>query len=83
LKASLPFLEREAPALAAAPFCIGQIAIACALDYMDYRFPDLHWRVGHDRLAGWFSTVAERKAFKATDPRLSAPAVAAKVGVKA
>ncbi|MEM0944877.1 MAG: glutathione S-transferase C-terminal domain-containing protein, partial [Pseudomonadota bacterium] len=33
---------------------IGQIAVACALGYLDFRYPDLGWREGRPRLAEWF-----------------------------
>jgi glutathione S-transferase len=53
-------LEREADALAADPVGIGHIAIACALGYIDFRFGHLGWRAGHDRIAAWYQTFAQR-----------------------
>lgn len=53
-------LEHEADALAADPVNIGHVAIGSALSYMDFRFPGLQWRQGHDRLAAWFQTFAQR-----------------------
>lgn len=59
-------LEREAAALAADPVGIGHVAIACALAYMDFRFPGLGWRSGHDRLSRWFDTFAQRPSMTLT-----------------
>lgn len=65
---ALAVLEHEAPALAAAPLCIGQITVACALGYMDYRFDTLGWRSRAPRLAGWLAELSQRPSFKATEP---------------
>ena len=54
-RTTLAALEREAPALAAAPFGIGQVAVGCALSYLDFRFGEVlgGWRAGHPALAEW------------------------------
>ncbi len=59
-------LEHEAAALTAEPVNIGHVAIGSALAYMDFRFPDLHWRQGHDRLAAWFQAFAQRPSMRNT-----------------
>lgn len=66
--ASLAQLEREAGDLAAAPFGIGQIGIACALGYLDYRFAGQAWRQRAPALAAWYAQVAARPSFLATEP---------------
>lgn len=53
-------LDREADALAADPVGIGHVAIGCALGYIDFRFADLGWRAGHDRIARWYGAFAQR-----------------------
>jgi glutathione S-transferase len=53
-------LDHEAAALATEPVGIGHIAIACALGYIDFRFAHLGWRSGHDRIARWYDTFAQR-----------------------
>jgi glutathione S-transferase len=53
-------LDQEAPALAAGAITIGHVAIGCALGYIDFRFAHLGWRAGHDRIAGWYETFAQR-----------------------
>jgi glutathione S-transferase len=66
--AVLNSLEREAPALAAAPFGIGHIAIGCALSYLDFRYADENWRKDHPGLASWHATFAARPSVRATEP---------------
>lgn len=66
--ATLARLEEEAAALDGAPFRIGHISIACALGYLDFRFPDMDWRNGHPRAAGWFAAVSQRPSVRLTMP---------------
>jgi glutathione S-transferase len=66
--AILKSLEAEAPALAAAPFGIGQIAIGCALSYLDFRYADEDWRKDHSLLARWHASFAARPSVRATEP---------------
>lgn len=47
---------------------IGEIAVACALGYMDFRLPDLDWRASHPNLASWHAQFSEYAAMKATAP---------------
>ncbi len=53
-------LDREADALTADPVGISHVAIACALSYSDFRFAQLGWRRGNDRIAHWFDAFAQR-----------------------
>jgi glutathione S-transferase len=47
---------------------IGQIALACALGYRDFRFNGT-WRPDHPRLVAWLDEFAARvPAFAATKP---------------
>lgn len=47
---------------------VGQIALACALGYRDFRFGG-NWRADHPRLVGWLDDFAARvPAFAATAP---------------
>ena len=61
-------LDQETAALSAAPFGIGQIAIGCALSYLDFRYADEDWRKGHPRIASWHATFAARPSVRATEP---------------
>lgn len=64
---ALAALEAAPPALTATPD-VGQIALACALGYRDFRFPG-SWRQQHPRLVAWLDDFARRvPAFAATAP---------------
>jgi glutathione S-transferase len=47
---------------------IGTIATACALGYLDFRFPGLGWRSDRPLLAAWYEDFAERPSMQATRP---------------
>lgn len=49
-------------------FDIGAIAIACALGWLDFRFPDWGWRKTRPKLAAWQKTLEQRPSFQATKP---------------
>lgn len=51
------------------PLHIGQIGIACALGYIDFRHPDRDWRTGRDALADWYEAFIQRDSMAATAPR--------------
>jgi glutathione S-transferase len=64
---ALAALEAAPPPLAATPD-VGQIALACALGYRDFRFQG-SWRKDHPRLVQWLDDFAARvPAFAATKP---------------
>ena len=47
---------------------IGTITVACALGYLDFRFPQEPWRPTRPKLAGWFEAFSQDKAVAATVP---------------
>ena len=51
------------------PLDMGQIALGCALSYLDFRHDARDWRQRHPRLAEWHSTFAARDSMKATEPK--------------
>lgn len=63
--ASLDVLERAS--FAADP-TIGEISVACALGYLDFRMPDLDWKSSRPKLAGWYAKFSEYPSMKATVP---------------
>jgi glutathione S-transferase len=64
---ALGVLEAAPPLIDPMPN-VGQIALACALGYRDFRFGE-GWRGGHPRLVAWLDTFAARvPAFAATKP---------------
>ena len=50
------------------PFTIGQIAVGCALGYLDFRYPNEDWRGRNPALANWYGEFAKRKSMMATVP---------------
>lgn len=48
---------------------IGQIAVACALGYVDFRLADRGWRDDNPALAEWFAGFGERESFRTTIPK--------------
>jgi glutathione S-transferase len=66
LDAALDMLERvkfaEFPT-------IGEIAVGCALGYIDFRLKDIDWRGSRPKLAEWFAKLSEFESMKATQPK--------------
>jgi glutathione S-transferase len=60
-------LEFEGPSLGVVD--IGTLAIACALGYLDFRFPDEGWRASRPRLAAWLEQFGQRPAIADTAPQ--------------
>ncbi|MBU0725230.1 MAG: glutathione S-transferase [Alphaproteobacteria bacterium] len=64
---ALDMLEKEAGDLDG-PITIGQIAVGCALGYMDFRYEADKWREGRPNLAKWYDAFAQRPSMTATVP---------------
>jgi len=64
---ALDGIDAEAAALASGALSIGQISIACALDYADFRYPEQDWRTGRPVLAKWMAGFGQRAAMRATE----------------
>jgi len=47
---------------------IGTIAIACALGYLEFRFPDDAWQKGRPALKAWYDAFAQRPSMTQTAP---------------
>ncbi len=60
-------LEAEAESLEG-PLTIGQIAVACALGYLDLRWDADQWRQGRPKLAAWFERISQRPSIADTTP---------------
>ena len=50
------------------PLDMGQIAVGCALGYLDLRHDARNWRKDRDPLAAWFEVFAKRDSMIATVP---------------
>lgn len=57
------------------PFCVGihmslaDIAVGVALGYLDFRFPEIDWRVDHPNLQRLFDKLSARQSFTDTLPQ--------------
>jgi len=67
-------LKAMARGLGEKPFCAGihltlaDIAVGCALGYLDFRFPDINWRADYANLAKLHEKLAQRPSFSDTAP---------------
>jgi glutathione S-transferase len=56
------------------PFCVGihltlaDIAVGCALGYLDFRFPQVDWRTDHPNLQKLYDKLLQRPSFADTVP---------------
>ena len=56
------------------PFCTGihltlaDVAVGCALGYLDYRFPEINWRTDNPNLQRFFEKISQRASFADTQP---------------
>jgi glutathione S-transferase len=48
-------------------FCLADIALGVALDYIDFRYPH-DWRVTQPQLAAWHSSINQRSSFRQSAP---------------
>ena len=53
---------------------LADIAVGCALGYLDFRFPQIDWRTPHPNLARLVQKLAQRPSFAATLPPAPTPA---------
>ena len=59
--------EHQLPLFAEQP-TIGEVTVACALGYLDFRYSDLDWRNGHAELESWYGGFSQRESMKHTAP---------------
>ena len=67
LRDSVAALESQVPTFTEPPD-IGQIAVGCALGYLDFRITDLDWRGGAPRLSSWFQRFSQRPSMQTSAP---------------
>lgn len=63
---ALDTLERDWTDHLNGPLDMGQIALGCALGYLDFRLDARGWRDGHPRLAAWQADFAQRPSLQTT-----------------
>ena len=49
-------------------FTLSDVAVGCALGYLDFRFPQIEWRAAHPNLAKLSDKLALRTSFQDTKP---------------
>ena len=64
---ALDALEAEADSLGMLT-TIGEITIACALGYLDFRYANEPWRPGHPKLEAWYAKVVALPPMARTMP---------------
>ncbi|MEH6775167.1 MAG: glutathione S-transferase [Cereibacter changlensis] len=65
---ALDALESRWIAHLTGPLDLGQVAVACALDYLDFRHAGRAWRSARPDLAAWHARFADRPSMAATVP---------------
>ncbi|GAB1436838.1 glutathione S-transferase N-terminal domain-containing protein [Sphaerotilus sulfidivorans] len=53
---------------------LADIAVGCALGYLDFRFPAIAWREAHPNLDRLMQRLSQRASFVATQPQAAPPA---------
>jgi glutathione S-transferase len=64
---ALEVLEKDAASLGELT-TIGEIAIGCALGYLDFRYANEPWRPGHPKLEAWYAKVVKLPPLAETMP---------------
>jgi glutathione S-transferase len=67
IEAAFSALDRAAAKFPAEP-TIGEIAVACAIGYLDLRSPNDGWRDRYRQLARWLDVFSQRASAQATKP---------------
>jgi glutathione S-transferase len=47
---------------------IGEITVACAIGYVEFRMPDLDWKAPRPNLSAWYAKFCDYPSMKATAP---------------
>jgi glutathione S-transferase len=68
IERSIDVLESRWMSHLGGPLDMGQIAVACAISYIDFRHGDRAWRVERPHLAAWHAEFAQRPSMEATAP---------------
>jgi glutathione S-transferase len=58
----------DKPWCAEQKYSLADVAVGCALGYLDFRYPDNNWRTRHPALAAYADKVLARQAFIDTAP---------------
>lgn len=72
ITAALQYMENELTA--DSPYCMGNnfnlsdVAVGCALGFLDYRYPEIKWRDDYPKLTTLMTKLETRPSFIATQP---------------
>jgi glutathione S-transferase len=70
----LAWFERHAsrtPSASVVAVDVADLALACCLGYVDFRYAELDWRSRAPHISAWYRTVASRPSLAETDPRVA------------
>ena len=68
-------LKAMAQGLGEKPYCSGihlslsDVAVGCALGWIEFRFPEIAWRAEHPHLGRLLDKLMQRPSFAETQPR--------------
>jgi glutathione S-transferase len=62
-------LENEADILIGGPLTIGQVSVACAMGYVNFRMSDLALFKNCPKLSAWYEVFSKRASMVATEPK--------------
>ncbi len=65
---ALAALEADQFAAASGDLNMGQLAVACALGYLDFRHAGRNWQADYPKLAAWQQQIGARASMSATTP---------------
>lgn len=68
IQSSFDYLEKYCLELLNGPTTIGNVAVGCAIGYIEFRNIVDDWKTGRDGVAEWYSRFVERPSMKATEP---------------
>jgi glutathione S-transferase len=68
IERAMDALETTYAAELTRPLTVGQIAVACALGWFDFRYGQVDWRKSRPKLAAFAKSFGERASMKATMP---------------
>lgn len=70
IERGLAVMAQDVAALGA-EVTLSHIEFAVALEYLDFRLPDIAWRAAHPALAAWLAAFSQRPSMQATQPQPS------------
>ena len=65
IHSALQAIEAQAATLGQ-DLTIGTITLACALGYLDHRFPEFDWRTAHPQATRWFAAIEKHESIRVT-----------------